>query len=270
MKLCSPFARHDELVAGLLTELIDRQRAEGLIDRWFYIRYADPALHLRVRLRATNDAAAGQVLQATLAWCRDQVGAGLASSSAVDAYRPEIDRYGGPLVFDDVEAFFTANSDVTAAPVALLRTEKELSAEFVAVTAVDALYQQFGLDLNERLRLAPPGDDSARARQVHREHRSYLGELLVPWAQRPDERGLAHRTLLAPLLERQTETAARAALAMDAVHARGLMIGGRAGILGSLVHMQINRLMAVDLGRESRCYALWRNVLRAVRGRPVG
>ncbi|MET9266713.1 lantibiotic dehydratase [Amycolatopsis sp. NPDC004079] len=268
VSLYSAFTRHDEIIAESLTELARRLRDEDAADRWFYLRYADPRPHLRVRFRATNGRAAQYVLGEVLSWARTTVAARQAVEFSVDCYRPELHRYGGPAVFDAVEEFFAANSDVTAELVALLLADDSLDPEFVAVAAVDSLYRQFGLDLPARLALAPPGDDSAAARRTFREHRAYLTELLVPWDIRPDERGRAHHELLAPVLAGQTEAARAAAAAVDRAAVSGELSSGHASVLGSLAHMQINRLMPVDLEREGRCYTIWRHALRALGGRP--
>ncbi|MGC4867341.1 lantibiotic dehydratase [Micromonospora sp. DT53] len=270
LKLYSTYPQHDAIIGGPLRDLVADLRHEGLLDRWFYLRYGDPAPHLRIRLRAASDDAAPALLLRLMAWARGVVDAGSGAAFTVDSYRPEIDRYGGPHTFDAVERFFWANSDTTAGLVALLGAGHGLDPELVAVAAVDALYEQFGVDVAERSRLMPRGDDSAEARRRYREHRAYLCELLMPWDRRPDERGRAHRALLRPVLDAQAEAAAEAARAVAEADAVGLLAGGYATVLGSLAHMQINRLMPVDLGREARCYAIWRQVLRSLRGRPTG
>ena len=268
IKLYSSFSQHDGIIASSLRSLVESLRAEDVVDRWFYIRYADPSPHLRIRFRAVDEEASPYVLHRLMAWSRDTISAGHAVEFTVDGYRPEVDRYGGPHTFDPVERFFEANSDVSGDLVALLCSDEDFKPELVAVAAVDTLYAQFGLDLTARSSLVPHGDDSPEARRVFHEHRTYLGELLVPWHLRPHERGRAHHDVLASLFARQVDAATVAARAVDRAEATGVLSSGRASVLGSLAHMQINRLMSVDLLREGRCYTIWRHVLRSIGGRP--
>ncbi|MCO1577312.1 lantibiotic dehydratase [Crossiella sp. SN42] len=270
LKLYSAFSRHDEIIAGPLRAHIAALREQGLIDRWFYLRYADPQPHLRIRCRAAEAGAATEVLRQLMAWGRGLVEADLAFDTAVATYLPEIERYGGPRTFEPVEDLFTVNSDTTVELVALLQQEEpKLRPEFVAIATVDALYRQWGLAPQERPALIPPVAESEAVRKEFQANRDYLGELLLPWDFRPHEEGRAHHELINGLLAPQAGAVAAAAQAVRTAVAAETLWGNEFSVLGSLAHMQINRLMPVDLPRESECYALWRHVLRAVGGRPA-
>lgn len=258
LKLYAAYDRHDEIIAGPLRELVSDLRAYGMADRWFYMRYADPRPHLRLRFR--GDAAA--LLPAITAWAGTLVERGIAGDLSIATYEPEIARYGGTRTFDAIERFFEANSDVTAE---LIAAGLELRPEHLAVAAVDTLCAQWGVPVADRLALVPRHDDDDGLRKSFREHRAYLCELLVPQERRPHPEGRADHDRLAPVFAAQASAVRAAAQAVR--RAEGDLAGSEPRILGSLMHMQINRLMPIDLDRESRCYALWHHVLRAVRGR---
>ncbi|MGW0519289.1 lantibiotic dehydratase, partial [Crossiella sp. NPDC003009] len=272
LKLYGGVRRQDEVIAGPLRELVAQLREQALIDRWFYIRYLDPEPHLRLRFRAADTEAAHQVLARLTSWGGGLVGAGTAVDTAVASYSPETERYGGPRTFDAVERVFAANSAVTADLVALLHSgEHKLRPEFVAVAAVDRLYRQWGLESSALVEsLPPPGEqDLELVRADFGQHRAYLTELLVPWDFRPHEQGRKHHEMVNEILAPQQEAVAEAARVVRAAAAEGELWGAEAGVLGSLAHMQVNRLLPVDLHRESHCYALWRQALRAIGGRPA-
>jgi hypothetical protein len=119
------------------------------------------------------------------------------------------------------------------------------------------------------LEVAPDGDMSAAVRTRFRTDRDYLCELLVPWDRRPHDRGREHHERLRRVLDGQAPAVAAVERAVRAAATDGELWGTPASVLGSLAHMQINRLMKVDLHREARCYALWKLALRSIRGRPV-
>ncbi|MEV4427714.1 lantibiotic dehydratase C-terminal domain-containing protein [Streptomyces sp. NPDC053792] len=48
--------RQDETVAGPLLGLVAGLKGEGLLNRWFYIRYTAPFPHLRLRVHGTDPA----------------------------------------------------------------------------------------------------------------------------------------------------------------------------------------------------------------------
>ncbi|MFJ9772913.1 lantibiotic dehydratase [Kitasatospora sp. NPDC101157] len=254
--------RQDEIIAGPLLDLVAQLRGEGLLDRWFYLRYADPHPHLRLRVRST---AAPQALDRLLAWGRDLVELGLARDLTVASYAPEVARYGGPDAYDAVERLFEANSDATAG---LLARRPDLRPEPLGVAAVDLLYGQWGVPLAVRADLAPAGaKDEDALRRTFRADRDYLCELLLPWPRRPHEEGARHRLLLAEAFAAQRPAARAAAEAVRQAAAAGRLVGSERQILASLAHMQVNRLLPIDLAREDRTYGLWRHALRAVRGR---
>ncbi|TWD18582.1 thiopeptide-type bacteriocin biosynthesis protein [Streptomyces sp. T12] len=253
----------DEIIAGPLLDLVEALGSEGILDRWFYIRYADPFPHLRVRVRGTH---ADRTLVQVTAWGRDLVARGLAREAELATYAPEIARYGGPDVFDAAERLFMANSEATAM---LLARRPDIRPEFLAVAALDILHSQWGVPLRERA--APAGGQDGThvrdTRALFREHRSYLCELLSPWDRDPDEQGRAHRLLLQEIFTAQAPAVAETAAAVRDAARQGLLIGSEDTVLASLAHMQVNRLLPIDLDREARSHALWAHVLRAVRGR---
>ncbi|MBP2479190.1 thiopeptide-type bacteriocin biosynthesis protein [Crossiella equi] len=263
LKVYCPFGRHDDILTGPLPAVVEALRP--VTDRWFYLRYADPQPHLRLRFRAVPGAEAA-VLAHLLAWGRELVGQGLAFDTAVASYVPENARYGGPRTFDLVEQVFSANSDATLGLLQLTG----IRPEFLAIASVDTMYRQWGLSPRERMDLLPPGDDVEAARKEFQLAREYLGELLVPWDARPHAEGRAHHSMVQDVLLGQENAVQAASAAVCQAEAAGALWGSTASVLGSLAHMQVNRLLPVDLRRESQCYALWRHILRAVGGRPSG
>ncbi|MBD0695381.1 lantibiotic dehydratase [Streptomyces sp. CBMA123] len=254
--------RQDEIITGPLPDLVAELRAEGLLDRWFHLRYADPHPHLRLRVRSAD---APRTLARLLAWGRELVAQGLARDLAVASYTPEVARYGGAGPYDAVERLFEANSEATAA---LLARRPGLRPEPLLVGAVDLLYSQWGVPLPVRADLAPGGrTDEEAVRRAFRADRDYLCELLQPWPRRPHEEGARHRLLLAEAFAAQRPAAQAAAEAVRRSAAAGRLVGTERQILASLAHLQVNRLLPIDLAREDRAYGLWRHTLRAVRGR---
>lgn len=270
LKIYSPLSRHDEIIESSVVEQVAALRSEHLIDRWFFVRYADPEPHLRVRFRGRDASTPPALLARLTSWASSLVETGYAFDVALAAYAPEIERYGGPRTFGAVEQLFEANSDVSCELVQMLRAAgDELQAEHVAIAAVDTLYSQWGLDPTTRFELAPDGDTSPAVRTKFRMDRDYLCELLVPWDRRPHDRGREHHERLRQVLDRQACAVTAVERAVRAAQGDGELWGTPSTVLGSLAHMHINRLMKVDLHREARCYALWKLALRSIRGRPV-
>ena len=108
----------DGLIVNALGPLIEELRAGGAIDRWFFVRYGDPRDHLRVRFRAAHSSRARDVRERFLERAETWLTESKLLRYTLDTYDPEYERYGGIDAMDDVERFFTHDSDVCAAIIA--------------------------------------------------------------------------------------------------------------------------------------------------------
>ncbi|AXE28231.1 thiopeptide-type bacteriocin biosynthesis domain protein (plasmid) [Streptomyces globosus] len=266
LKLYAAVARHDDILADALPALVRGLRDEGLIDRWFFIRYADPHPHLRIRVRKAPGAAVAAPLTRLVGWAKELVDAGLASDLAVASYDRETERYGGPLAMDAAEAVFEANSDMATRLLGLLRGRPGIDTDTVTAYALDVLHRQW----------APPGETAAAAvrdvppatRDLFRTVRRTLGDLIAPWDAHPDPPARQWSHDLAAVLARQAPAVAAAGERVRDLARSGHLVGTEHEILDSLAHMQFIRLVGLDRDREIRSHHLRALALRAVQGRP--
>jgi hypothetical protein len=100
----------EDLLLGSIAPLISVWRERESIDRWFFVRYADPEDHLRVRVRATQNHAP-RVRDELLCALEGLLDQARISRYSLDTYDPEYERYGGVDAMNAVERFFTIDSD---------------------------------------------------------------------------------------------------------------------------------------------------------------
>lgn len=101
---CSP-ERQDALLTRQLPELLELlERLPEGVDRWFFLRYRDPAPHLRLRFHGTG------LLPRLGEWHQELRQQGLCGRMVIDGYEPEWERYGGPEAMAAAEAAFEADS----------------------------------------------------------------------------------------------------------------------------------------------------------------
>lgn len=84
----------DKLLVELIRPLIHQFIRQNWIDDWFFIRYQDPDLHLRVRFHLTNNKHLGALLNALYPAIDRWKSEGLLYKIQVDSYEREIERYG--------------------------------------------------------------------------------------------------------------------------------------------------------------------------------
>ncbi|MFI1252267.1 lantibiotic dehydratase [Streptomyces netropsis] len=267
-KLYCAAEHQDTLLARRLPGLLSRL-PEG-VDRWHFLRYTDPAPHLRLRFHGTPEVLGGQLLPLLERWADELRRQGWCARTVLDAYEPEWERYGGPEAMGDAEAAFDADSRACLEQVALLR-EGALDIDPRLLAAANYV------DLAHRFFRDPggPGDPG------HREaaYRLWadagpLGHRAAPTALRQEARRLvdpdgrwtelARRPGGAQLL-RAWERRGPAVAAYGA-RLRGLGEAAWAEedtVLTSLMHMHHNRLVGTARGAEEESLALARLAVRA-------
>jgi thiopeptide-type bacteriocin biosynthesis protein len=108
----------DHLIRDVVGPLSIALTAEGLIRRWFFVRYADPHWHLRLRLAGEPDVLQAGVLPRVRDAVRPLVDDGQVWKIQLDTYEREVERYGGDAGIHLCEQLFCHDSE---AVVELLR-----------------------------------------------------------------------------------------------------------------------------------------------------
>ncbi|MER0484317.1 lantibiotic dehydratase [Streptomyces sp. Edi2] len=111
-KIYLPRARQTEVLARHLAPLTD----PGLLSRagadlWFFLRYEDPAPHIRLRFHGKPESLWPVLLPELHSWAQARTEAGLLAKVVLDTYEPETERYGGPAALGHAERFFHADSE---------------------------------------------------------------------------------------------------------------------------------------------------------------
>jgi thiopeptide-type bacteriocin biosynthesis protein len=232
--------------------------SSGAIDRWFFIRYADPDPHIRWRLHARPGARVASIQRRIEAAAASLLAAGRVRRVAFDTYEREVERYGGSAGIEAAEQWFWADSEAVLDLLSSLDgTDRGADARWqVAVVSVDALLGDFGLDLEARLRLSEKqraafGREfragAALGRQLAAKFRSARRDLERLLASTSDRHSRPHAVLM--------ERSARSRAAFDDLResARtGALPVQVAQLAESYVHMHLNRWFRA----EQRTYEL--------------
>ncbi|WP_427896538.1 lantibiotic dehydratase [Kribbella sp. GL6] len=223
---------HHDYILGQLSSLVASVR--GVIDRWFWLRYDNPAHgpHLRVRFAGEPSVLSTVVLPAVTERYADWMSHGLVRGLVIESYEPESDRYGGPRAIGAAERVFDADSHLALSLLANMPDEdvRLVLAAFSAVEIAETLTDE------PIAAVGRPRLDRARQRR-HNELRTAtpLDPTVLPdssarlmWDQR-------HAVL---------------ACYRDAVP-----VGRRTDCASSLIHMHTNRL-GLDRDQEHLARAL--------------
>lgn len=165
----------DSFLIQVLRPLLDELRAGGLIRNWFYIRYADPDHHLRIRL-FTGREHVGQAFARSL---ERIYASGLQLRVQLAEFERESVRYGGAGAIPVTEELFCVDSELAIRRLqAVSATDAPVPAWHGCVQDCLSFMEDTPLALHEQHRLAVDAAESFRSEfLVSSRQRDFLGAL---------------------------------------------------------------------------------------------
>lgn len=139
----------DRFISGILNSIVVEFYSKGLITKWFFIRYADPDYHLRVRFLLSNKSNTEDVIKLISNNITDLVHHRLIWRTEISTYERELDRYGADIHIS--ESIFHLSSELFLK--GLIDSKKTSSNKTLWLSAMwetDQILNAFGMDLNEK------------------------------------------------------------------------------------------------------------------------
>lgn len=159
LKIYTGTASADRILTRTIGPVLDRLRRAGVGDRWFFLRYADPDHHLRVRVHGDPATLREQALPALTAALDSHLDEGTAWKVTLDTYDREIERYGGDAGIEVAEQIHAADSHAVLQVLAMFDDQDTgLDARWrLCLYATDRLLADAGMDLAQRREWARNG-----------------------------------------------------------------------------------------------------------------
>jgi thiopeptide-type bacteriocin biosynthesis protein len=154
IKLYGGLATLDEILKEYLPGILRAAKDASCFSHWFFIRYADPREHLRVRFHGNPDRLLQELLPMILNGLKPLSTAGRLWKIQLDTYQRETARYGGEEGVIEAEHIFCADSEAVLNVLGQLQPQDDADMRWrLGLLGVDSLLRDFGLDLAERLRI---------------------------------------------------------------------------------------------------------------------
>lgn len=240
----------EKALAGPIARLVEAMLDEGLADRWFFIRYADPEPHLRLRFHGRPDRLWREGLQRLRSMLDPLLRDGWIWRFQLDCYEPEWQRYGGGGNQERTEQVFQADSETAIAIASCEGGDQALAERWVlALASVDGYFNSAGLDLPGRLK-----EVGARCAEFRAEYR----QREIPLHRQAARKFREERRRLESLFEPSEPKSAALATGLDLMRRRHARIQplfaamreelAAVGnpvetLLASFIHMSVNRLL---------------------------
>lgn len=242
----------DDLLGGPVRELVGWAREHELIQKWFFVRYADPQPHIRLRFQGLPASLSGSLLSKVLNWAQALVKEDLCQRFAIDTYEPEIERYGGIDAIDLAEELFSLDSELTLRLLRFIESHGLRRVE-LTVFGLDFLFERLGCDFVRRRAILSPMTAARHESGAAYRERKWVFESLL---------GLRDVSPLADLISQMSRAVEPTGIAiadlgwkLRALNQEGRLTPPLDVICRSFAHMHCNRI-GLDTTTEKLAYGL--------------
>ncbi len=269
LKLYGGYASTEAALVERLAPRLDALAADGALERWFYVRFADPRPHLRLRVHGDPATLRRRVEPWLLTQAEQLRATGSLWKVELATYVREVERYGGREAIEHVEEVFAADSRACARLLGIVG--RDPAARWGAtLLGLHDLVRTAGLDeaaalalmtriAQGRLRMVDPA--GAASRPIARRYRE-----LRPTVERWLAREVAAPTLA--LFDQRVRGLEAPLRELSALDASGSLTRPLVTIVGDLMHMHANRMFRANANaQESVLYEFLRRSYRSAGAR---
>lgn len=226
---------------------------QKIITDWFFIRYADPKFHIRLRLKGEPEQIIGQAIPALHQWGHQLLEERHIREIIFSPYEREVERYGGEALIESAETFFHADSLSVIELLRAIRGLKiALAEEVVAALSLVDLLKGFYLDVKQQLHFFSSHEiaknELAGFRSCKGALVSYCNAIFNETLEEFSEDG----ALLHSVFQKRKALIQEFARKMQEVGEKKELTTSPLLIQSSLLHMHCNRLLGIDSRKESK------------------
>lgn len=252
--------RQDNFIAGPLAKFAEAMVEEGYAEEWFYIRYADPEPHLRLRFRGDSDILAARLLPGLHNWAEELRARGALKDLSLNTYEREAERYGGPEAIHEAESLFAADSRTTVALLKLL-SGGQLGFEptELAAVGITRILEGLGWESERQLQWLTSAADKNMFREEFRARQGRLMAMADPEKGRFYLSSLPGGCEILDAWELRENALKAYGEKLRVLEAEGRLWNSPERIAGSVVHMHCNRLLGVEREPENQALVFARS-----------
>jgi len=148
IKIYTGIKTAEEILTNEIYNFIQKLSKKSIIDKWFFIRYADPNNHIRLRLLLFNEKDIGTVLNILNRMLKNRIGITIWKIQ-IDTYTRELERYS-PKLIEHTESIFHFNSISVLSILRNINSSDENYRWMAGLKIIDDLLSNFNLDYKSK------------------------------------------------------------------------------------------------------------------------
>lgn len=251
VKLYGGVAALDDILITTVATVIQAAFESKSISQWFFIRYADPHEHLRLRFKCAPGRLAYDLMPLCASF-NDLLTCGKLWKIQFDTYEREIERYGGIEGSLASEEIFFADSEAVLDVLRTLDGDEGLNIRWrVAMIGLDALLSDFGFDLQaKRATIARVLGTYEREFHVGKDFKKQLAHKFHSERQKLETLFAARSEGLDEEIQRALEKRSRRIVPiserLDSLSRSLRLHADTSELVASYLHMHVNRMIRAD------------------------
>jgi thiopeptide-type bacteriocin biosynthesis protein len=236
----------DNLLTNVLYPLSERFKTKGWIDKFFFIRYADPSQHFRFRFHLTHPKYTGKVIGELHKHLAPYLDSKAVTAIVNDTYNRELERYGKNSI-DAVEEYFHTDSQTILQFLSMIEgAEGEECRWRFGMQMLNDLLNLFGFDLKQKLDFTELnamyfgkefGYNQDLKKNLDARYKEIEAAIVELFAEANEEHQFFYQ-----LSHQRSSQLVDFAQKIQSLSAQGELQISIQSLLGSLIHMNVNRL----------------------------
>lgn len=252
----------DNVLTEIIKPISEKLMEDGTITHWFFIRYADPKHHIRVRFKYDNPSNIGIIINELFPGLRHYIEEDLIWKIQIDTYQRELERYGSNTM-ELAESLFYHDSKMMVDFLDMIEGDEGEEIRWLfGLRAIDSLLDAFEYEDSAKLELLDAlktgfGNEFGMSRPLkkqlddkYRREREKIDDFMVFTAkENPD-----YEPVLDVIIEyhHHTKPIAKEILKHKEQDTLEMQLNN---LLGSYIHMLMNRLFkSNNRMHEMVCY----------------
>ncbi len=249
----------EKFLLNILHHFATRYVQQGVVTKWFFVRYSDQRFHLRVRFRGEPQELLQTLIPAMHDWSVSLIEEKLLYDLQIGTYEREVERYGGESMIEVAEEFFCADTE-TATYLLSMAAQGRIGLPIHVIAAISLidLLRGFGYALANET----PGFLTNGAKKEELKGIRPWRKILASFAQHTMSETLVAMSTdeadaICEALSKRKNSLRQLSEGMREFSAKGELLCSPESLQNSIIHMHCNRLMGVDphLEHKARLYA---------------
>ena len=264
IKLYGNSKRIEELIGFYLMPFYRQLLSEKEIANFFFLRYADPERHLRLRIHATKDTIQQKILPKLNIWLKKLSHDGLLNKAVIDTYSREIERYGGIELIELAEEVFYYDSMFVCRMIEYTRINNlGASIEIIIVASIINMMEELGIDYEIQREIFINSFDKNLHRKFFQDSRKEILFICNSSDDWSGLKGIQGGDFIFNLFELRKDSLNNFGKKMIELDNIGELWNNKKSILFSLIHMHCNRMFGSNQ-KEQAILATIRHVLHGL------